>query len=269
MGDQPKFPPCTWCQLDNAGVERDHVFPRAIGGTRDVTVPACRNCQDRISVAETELSRRSIYSIYLIDGASPKGRDKRRDPSSGSLQSLYSIGPHPLGGYSELAFRAGHDLPAVLPYIEIDVRKTKQVRRRGLRPEDLDRLVRAITPIFRDAPEQAIRKRKIPVKTEEVHEIGLSDDFWPRVALALDERPYIRARTRAEATQFARLVHFYVRTHKFGKYAGWESSEVAAGQTHWFALRYRNARVLRAIAKIACGLASIKLDQVHLRIHGQ
>jgi hypothetical protein len=251
-------PPCAWCSVPGTGAEDDHLFPRSIGGTKELVIPACRHCQDIVSVAERELARRSLYSLCLVESG-PKGRDKR-DPNSGYIHSLYTLVRHPLGGYGEVAFRAGQSAPTVLPYIEIDIASTWQMRRRGASPKDVDKLARIIQQIFRDAPEQVIRKGRIPVRTEELHDIGADNDFWPRAALPPDGKPFVRARDKDEAIRFERLAQLYLKNYKFGEYAYWESCEIAGGEPHHFAIQYKQPRVLRAIAKIAWGLGYLRLD---------
>src|SRR2546421_414139 len=108
---------CTWCN-EFAPLTDDHVFPRSIGGTKHLKLPSCEKCQRTISAAETELSRRSIFAVYLVESG-PAGRDKRRS-TSGAIRSDYVLNRHPLGGYGEAVLKAGGGAQG-LPYIEIDV----------------------------------------------------------------------------------------------------------------------------------------------------
>src|ERR1700674_5783998 len=112
---------CFWCAQVRSDLDEDHVFPRSLGGTKELSVPSCRACQTSISKAEFALSRKSAYAMHLLE-AGPRGRHRRTDPASGLIEAEYVLVPHPLGGYNETALRAGAgESPTALPYIEIDV----------------------------------------------------------------------------------------------------------------------------------------------------
>src|SRR6267154_6771353 len=100
---------CIWCGARSTSLSKDHVFPRVLGGTRELGVWACSKCQNTISKVEQEAGRRSLYSLYVLTQG-PRGRDKRK-PQSGAIQARYFLVKNPLGGYGEAAFRVGEELP--------------------------------------------------------------------------------------------------------------------------------------------------------------
>src|SRR6266852_7680391 len=92
---------CTWCDRNDVLIDKDHIFPRALGGTKELSVPACRSCQTVISKLETQAARQSHYSLFCLTHG-PAGRDKRK-ASSGVIRARYVLTKHPLGGYGEAA----------------------------------------------------------------------------------------------------------------------------------------------------------------------
>src|SRR5258708_7319967 len=111
-------PQCTWCDRNDVRLDKDHIFPRALGGTKELWVPSCRICQTVISKLERQAARQSHYSLFCLTHG-PAGRDKRK-PSSGLIRARYVLSKHPLGGYGEVAIHAGADTPPALAHIEID-----------------------------------------------------------------------------------------------------------------------------------------------------
>ena len=97
--------PCFWCGSEDEKLTEDHVIPESLGGTREYTVPACRNCQTILSKAEHEVARKSIMGIAaLASGMKPRHPDR---PTSGHLRPNYLLVKHPFGGYGETLLSAG------------------------------------------------------------------------------------------------------------------------------------------------------------------
>ena len=76
---------CLWCDKTGVRLDKDHVFPRALGGAKELWVPACRDCQTLISKLESEAARQSHYSLFCVMHG-PPGRDKRK-PGSGVIRA--------------------------------------------------------------------------------------------------------------------------------------------------------------------------------------
>src|SRR5579863_8870477 len=85
---------CLWCGRNDVPLDEDHIFPRAIGGTKELWVPSCRRCQTVISKLEVEAARQSNYSFFCVTHG-PAGRDKRR-PASGVIRARYLLVKNPL-----------------------------------------------------------------------------------------------------------------------------------------------------------------------------
>ena len=137
---------CAWCGKENVRLTDDHIFPRSIGGTKELAVPSCDLCQNSFSLAEEEFARASVYAIYIADSG-PRGRDKRK-PGSGVIRTKYLLVRHPLGGYGETGLRAGTGTGEALPHIEINLNGRAEARRRGKQPEDIDRLIKAVWAVL-------------------------------------------------------------------------------------------------------------------------
>src|SRR5262249_14773091 len=138
---------CVWCEKPKEN--DDHVFPRALGGTRELTVPACRECQTAISIVEGEVTQRSELALFRYERG-PTPTHKRR-PESGAVEASYAfVRQDWLGGYADVALRAGEH-PITLPSIEIDLQSGAS-RVRGVKPEDVDRLVDAALRVVTGTP---------------------------------------------------------------------------------------------------------------------
>jgi hypothetical protein len=193
-----------WCGRINTELQDDHVFPRSIGGTKELCVPSCGSCQTSISKAEKELSRNSAYAMHLLE-AGPRGRRSRKDPASGFIEAQYVLVPHPLGGYNETALKAGAgESPTALPYIEIEVANGSFLcRRRASVPSEIDKLMATFERLHECKPDQDGLVAEVDVLTHDLGEIGNDPDFWPRIVLDLKGRLFIRARSPEESGQIS------------------------------------------------------------------
>src|SRR5258708_10472295 len=192
---------CLWCDKNDVSLDEDHVFPRAIGGTKELWVPACRDCQTVISKLELEAARESNYSLFTAMHG-PPGRDKRR-PASGAIRARYLLVKNPFGGYGESAMYAGSETPVSLPHIEIDVAGSSLARRRGPNQASVQRLVEGLRNIVHRKPDARGFIGELEVRTDRLPEIDSDPDFWPRVVLDPSGHLYLRARNSDEALKFA------------------------------------------------------------------
>jgi hypothetical protein len=248
-----EHPQCSWCDRTNVRLDKDHIFPRAIGGTKELSVPACRDCQTVLSRLETQAARQSNYSLFCVMHG-PPGRDKRR-PASGVIRARYLLVKNPLGGYGEAAMRAGVDTPEALPHIEIDVNNVGSARRRGPSIASVQRLVFALKKIVDRRPDVRGFIGEVAVRTDRLPDIEIDPDFWPRVVLDLSEHVYIRARNSGEALRFAAILIEGLRAGVFDRdYGAWTSTEIPGNSTHWLSLTYDKFVGQRLAGKIACGL---------------
>ena len=232
---------------------KDHVFPRVLGGTKELSLPACLECQEVISEFELEVGRSSPYTPLLLQ-AGRRGRHKRR-ATSGLVRTTYCLAKHPLGGYGESCVRVGDDVPSPLPHIEIDVWGSRQARRRGARPEDVDLLTQKLIGMIARCDTADRLARALFARTENIAGITEDADFWPRVVLDASGKPFIRARDMHEATVFAGWLLAFLKAGGFREYSRWAHGEIKAGTEHTVQLRCRTSSLHRLSAKVAFGLA--------------
>lgn len=254
---------CFWCGRPGTNLEDDHVFPRAIGGTKELSVPSCRPCQTALSKAELALSRKSAYAMHLVE-AGPRGRDRRRDPASGLIEAEYVLVPHPLGGYNETAIKAGAgESPTALPYVEINVSDSLLTcRRRASEPAEMENLVSAVERMLASKPDEKGLLCELSVLTHDLREIGKDPDFWPRIVLDLRGRLFIRARNPEEALKFMSAFTHYLHAGAFRDYSRWVTGPPISGSTpHQVMIVHDRYLVGRAFAKIACSLAFVALGE--------
>lgn len=256
-------PSCFWCERPDTNLEDDHVFPRAIGGTKELSVRSCRPCQTALSKAELALSRKSTYAMHLLE-AGPRGRDRRRDAASGQIEAEYVLVPHPLGGYNESAFRAGAgEFPIALPYVEINVSDSLLTcRRRAPEPAEMEKLVGAVERMLASKPDEKGLLCEISVLTHDLGEVGKDPDFWPRIVLDLRGRLFIRARNPEEALKFMSAFTQYLQAGAFKDYSRWVTGPPISGSTpHQVMIVHDRYMVGRVFAKIACSLAFITIGE--------
>ncbi len=255
---------CFWCGRINTELQDDHVFPRSIGGTKELCVPSCGSCQTSISKAERELSRKSAFAMHLLD-AGPRGRQSRKDPASGFIEAQYVLVPHPLGGYNETALKAGAgESPTALPYIEIEVANGSFLcRRRASAPSESEKLVATFERLLERKPDQNGLVAEVDVLTHDLGEIGNDPDFWPRIVLDLKGRLFIRARSPEEAAKFVPVFVRALKAGAFRDHSGWVTGPPIQGSTpHTVMVSYDDCEVRRVFAKIACSVAFIVLGEI-------
>lgn len=256
---------CVWCGKSESKLTKDHVFPRGLGGTKQLAVKACGVCQRAISQAEGEVGHRSLYALYRIDKGPPP-RHKNR-PESGAVEAKYILVKDWLGGYNEVVPRSHRD-PIPLPCLEFDVTSLSVpgfettpeeviARVRGATPEDARRIVEAVLKVVQGPPDKSGLLGEVPVELLSEAESGIvSDpDFWPRVLLDLNGRLKIRARDGQEATRLFEAVIYLAQRGAFKDLSGWATWQVQAGTPHLFCLEWNYSALLRVVAKIAYGAA--------------
>jgi len=245
---------CSWCSQSDVELTSDHVFPRCIGGTLELSIPACRRCQELISQAERELARRSIFALHRIAGAPPPRR--RNQAGRRVIEARYVLVKDAgMGGYQEVAMRV-NELPVVLPSIEVDVSGEGGARLRGVQPTDVAQVAEALCKALDHQPDANGLLAEFDVELLEPHDRFYGDcDFWPRVYLDLAGELHIRARTGEEATDLIKRVIHAARQGVFHHLPGWNVGVVEAGTIHHFAIEYDAAKVHRVVAKIPAGMA--------------
>ena len=263
---QPKR--CIWCGKSESSLTKDHVFPRSLGGTKELWVEACEECQTATSKAEQEVARRSEFALYrLMNGPLPRTRAK---PSSGALETQYALVANWLSKYAEVAIRVNRD-PVPLPCIEVDL-ATLRVRCHGEAPEAVDKLVEAIERVVTGPSDESGLLGELPVHLFDEVEADIASDpeFWPRAFLDLDERLKVRARDGNEAELLMGLLVELAKRGAFKNHYGWVRGEVPSGTSHRIRLEWSEEAVWRVVAKMAYSVAHLwglpkKLDSEWLR----
>ena len=182
-------------------------------------------------------------------------RDKHR-PKSGSIQARYVLVKDWMGGYNEVALRAGQ-LPISLPCIELDVTGFSGARVRGLKPEDVDSVVDSLLDVVKGPPDRTGLVGEITVELLEEHDVHITSDpdFWPRAFLDLAGQLKIRARDPGEAERLAASLITLAKKGVFRYHGGWATGEVSTGTLHHVSMIYDESSVFRIVAKIAYGVA--------------
>ena len=252
---------CTWCRKTDLPVTGDHVFPRSIGGTKQLTVPACKPCQTFLSKAEAVLARRSIFGLYTLDGGPPPRHKKK--PESGTFNSSYSlVKDSKIGGYAEVVFRVGK-LPKTLPSIEIDVVSGRGARVHGTTPQEVDQLVERLIASVQKVPDETGCIGEISCDfVEEDSEIASDADFWPRALLDIRGNLKIRACNPEEGKRLAQIIIPLAQQGAFSDHSQWMKGQIPAGTPHHVSFSYYEPDVLRIIAKIAYGVLRAKVGPI-------
>ena len=251
---------CIWCGKTTAqlvdGLTKDHVFPRFLGGTRNLIVPACRGCQQIIRKAEDEISHQSPFALHRVNkGPSPS---KKKDPQSGSIHARYTLVKDSHGVYNEVVIRVKQD-PIILPLIEIDL-TTGQVNRRGPKPEEVSRLVQAIRNWVKAPPDTAGLIGELPIEllSESDAAIVADPDFRPRIFLNLKGQLKIRARNGEEAVQLIRTVVALGERGALSDFSRWQTFQIEAGTPHHCRIEWDHHAMLRVAAKITYAIIHLQ-----------
>ena len=245
---------CAWCGRVTEDLDRDHVFPRGIGGTLDFFLWSCRVCQKAIGRAETDLIKRSPASVYRFDvGPGPR---KRSRPTSGLVQAKRSLRKTGPGcGYAQVGMRARH---GVFEYTSIEIcLSTLKARTRGKGPEDVDDLIARVIAL-RSVP---LDKRtgyptglNVDFLRDHEDEIRSDPEFWPRVVVEPDDKLTLLARDEQEARVFLGVLTYLCSEGAFSDHSQWRSSSVPAGTPHLVSLLWNPESERQVAAKIAYGV---------------
>ena len=243
---------CTWCDspLQDPAFDRDHVFPEWLGGSRELTVPSCRSCQEKISKVEASVARRSRLSLFRLQFGPSRDRG---DITSGMFEADYVLARDPQGGWGERAVRAGDQVPVILPSLQIDLAADK-VAKMGACPEDVTRLLNALASLRRKVDAQGMAE----VNTSLILERDRANDpsFWPRVFLDLRDNLKIRARSREEAIPLCQWVFEHLDEPRLWDHAAWKTHEMHAGAEHVCRITEDHDATARLVSKIVYALLS-------------
>jgi hypothetical protein len=252
---------CAWCSCQQVQLTADHVFPRSIGGTRELVLAACDGCQQVLSDLELELSRRSTFALCTIEKG-PVGRHRHRS-NSGVIQAQYVLVREPSGGYAETLIQAGKP-PERLPSIEIDVPSgQKLARRKAKSAAEMAVFIRELRSLF-DRGELA----RIQLRLTPLHEIENEPDFWPRVVREKDGAIFMRARDVSEAQLFLSDLRLLLPLPLLDDYSRWSNAELPAEPIHHTSVRFDAVEVHRALTKIAFAMSLLRYGQFCLSVEG-
>lgn len=250
---------CAWC-CTKQEVTRDHVFPRAFGGTleAEIWVPACRQCQTTLSAYEGELARSSPLALArLVWGPGPRHRERA---TSGLVRPRLAFVKQPGScRYTNFSFRAGDRSPRVLPALELDP-KTHVAYFHADTLEDLARLYQALRDLIEPpTPANPTTQSGIHVEflTGTFREIADDPDFHPRVLLSETGRLHACARSLDEAHSLIRLIAIARCNGAFEPQnvpATLPVDEVPAGTPHSFHFDWDHDAAKRIALKVACGI---------------
>ena len=245
---------CAWCLNEHPNLTRDHVVPRAIGGTLEYSVPACRDCQAALSKAERELSRKSQLAIHALSSQVRPRHPNRAN--SGLLKSPYLLVKHPLGGYCESVLAAGEKMFS-LPYVEMKVVPGEPLegRVRAATWEESEEMFSKYKEALARAPGPDGLVFELDASLSVPPSIADDPDFWPRMMLRPDGSLMVRARDPEEGKRFISVLTEFVLKRQPGSPDTWTKSSITAGTTHLMGLEYDPELVRRVAAKIAYGLA--------------
>lgn len=244
---------CTWCKNEAESLTRDHVIPRAIGGTLDYALPSCETCQKELSKAEAILVRKSILAIHAVSSELRPRHPKRR--VSGVLRAGYLLVKNPLGGYGESVLRAGDKVES-LCHCEIKVAPGEPIegRTRGQSRAHTDLLFAKFKSALSKTPGPNGLICEINVACDVPQEIRADPDFWPRMVMLPNGNLLLRARDPEEAQRFIRVFTPLVMSGVDAFRGAWQSAEISGGTQHHMMLEYEPQAVRRVAAKIAYGL---------------
>lgn len=228
---------CQWCGTEAANLTKDHIFPRFMGGTRDLFLWSCRACQEAIGKFETHVSRYSPASIFrAFVGPGPR-RPSR--PTSGLARPAFAFRTD-TPGLPQASFRAGKgslDLPAM----EVNF-KTRLVQTRGSR-EETDLLI-----------EKLREGEFVPHLLDDQEKKLVGDqDFVPKAYLTPDGELHVVALTIEDTLRCMALLITTAEDGAFEDKSKWSSSQVVQPsyrvKCEWNPIADR-----RVAAKIALGI---------------
>ena len=254
---------CVWCSEELSEVTKDHVFPRGLGGKLEegLWIPSCTECQKRISQAETEILRRSIFGTHRL-AKDLKPRNPRR-PTSGLIDPKISLVKNPhTTRYAVVSFKLGQPHPKTLPALEMDP-KSGEGFIHGEKAEDANRLIRSIKEEFSKKPREnglvfAMSTHPLEGLAQEIID---DPHFHPRVYLSPRDRLEVCARNPDEALALMRCV---VALEAAGELrerdpGQWQTFEMPAKTPHKVAFVYEQVALGRVLLKIAYGIATARL----------
>ncbi len=256
---------CLWCGEKLTEDSKDHVFPRGLGGKleADLWVPACEECRERISQAETEVIRRTEFALQrYARGVRPR---KRKRPTSGLVEPKISLVKNPhTNRYDIFRLRSGEPFPRTLPALEIDP-ATGQGFIHGAASEDANCLIREINAILSQPPNEEKLLFEISVhRLEElILNIAKDPDFRPRIYLSPRGRLEVCARDAEEAKALIRclLALKEAGALKPRDPSQWKTWDMPAHTPHQVAFVYEEADLHRVVLKMVYATACVALTR--------
>jgi hypothetical protein len=94
------------------------VFPAAFGGTLDLAVPACRDCQAAISKAEMAAAKTTEMAVHRAQTRGAKRRHPERT-TSGAVHVEVALAENADGALRQMTLQVGAE-PRPVPAVEID-----------------------------------------------------------------------------------------------------------------------------------------------------
>src|SRR5262249_19228894 len=130
-------------------------------------------------------------------------------------------------------------------------------RVRGVKPEDVDRLVDAALRVVTGTPNSSgvVGEVSVDLLSESEAEFAADPDWWPRAFLDLRGGLKVRARTPEEAQHFYLTLVQLAQAGAFSDHSRWTTGEVQAGTPHRVRLQWDKLAIPRVVAKIAYALA--------------
>ncbi|WP_454064734.1 HNH endonuclease [Candidatus Nitrospira salsa] len=256
---------CIWCgnELAKETETKDHAFPRGLGGTLDenLWVPSCKDCQTKISHAETEVLTRSEFAIHrLAKNLKPR---KPNVLASGLIEPKISLVKNPqIKKYIVVSFRLGETHPKTLPALEIDP-KSGEGFIHAEKADDANRLLRSIKDELSKKPRE--NKLVFEMGTHLLQrldqEVPADPDFHPRVYLSRRDRLYVCARDPEEALALMRNIVALeaAGTLRERDQGNWQTFEIPAKTSHKIVFVYKQEALKRVLLKIAYAITAAHL----------
>ncbi len=248
---------CNWCGGQPSKITKDHVFPKALGGTldADLWVSSCSKCQTCISQAEREVAQRSQLALYRY-ARGLKPRHKKR-PYSGLVDAKLLLVKNPgTRRYAVVSLRCGEPCPRTLPAIEINI-ETGDLYYHGECPEDVHTLLRTLRDRLAEhpRPDGEVLEVSYELLEEYASDASADPDFNPRLYLSPRGEFHGCARNEEELEKAVKAILFLA-----GKGGlpdpdprRWETSNIPAGTPHKVALIYDTRMLQRVLLKMGYG----------------